>query len=208
MLLLSILLLVGILPASQINVSLEREALWVAADDSGCECVRLSVTSDSITADGVIVHLDPSAPYSLHYRILCDPGWHVRELAVRREGANTVLLRCDHDRHWTDAKGDRLQTLDGCGDVDILASPFTNTIALRRLGLAQGETALISVAFLSVPEMTMKAVQQRYTFLQKGTQQSMYRYESLSSGIMTELPVDPDGLVIEYPNSFRRLWSR
>jgi hypothetical protein len=50
---------------------------------------------------------------------------------------------------------------DGCRDIDIYYSPFTNALAIRRLGLRLGETRKIDVAFINFPEMKGSAVQQR-----------------------------------------------
>jgi hypothetical protein len=56
--------------------------------------------------------------------------------------------------------------------------------------------------------MEINAVEQRYTLLETNAQGGRYRYESLSSGFQTDLPVDSDGLVIEYPKFFKRIWAR
>jgi hypothetical protein len=101
-----------------------------------------------------------------------------------------------------------IPSLKGCRDVDIFYSPFTNTLAIRRLALKKGESADIHVAYINVPDLEVSAVQQRYTFLETTSQGGLYRYESLASGFTTELPVDADGLVIEYPKFFKRTWAR
>jgi len=48
-------------------------------------------------------------------------------------------------------------------------------------------------------------VMQRYTCLERGDDGSLYRYEGLGTGFVTNLPVDPDGLVLDYPDIFRRV---
>ena len=54
--------------------------------------------------------------------------------------------------------------------------------------------------------MTMRAVPQRYTCLEVSPDGGRHHYEALSRGFTAELPVDRDGLVIDYPAAFRRVW--
>jgi len=152
----------------------DREALWVATNGDGFEHVRLSL--NPIVIEGVVVRRGLRATY----RIECDAAWRTRAVSI----------------------DDRLVPLDGCIDVDILASPFTNTLAINRLALEPGQSEEIRVAFIDPANATARPVEQRYTRLDA----NRYRYEGLASGFTAELPVDEDGLLIEYPGYFRRAW--
>ncbi len=163
--------------------------------------------------------------------IRCDATWHVRQVELSVAGAMDaprllLALRAHGDGRWESRMGSAgdLQAevweprpdLDGCADIDIYPSPFTNTLAIRRLRLASGTAAQIRVAFINLPELTVQSVQQRYTHL--ATHDAVdavdavndggarYRYESLDSGYVTDLPVDSEGLVVEYPGWFRRAY--
>jgi uncharacterized protein len=92
--------------------------------------------------------------------------------------------------------------------VDISATPFTNTLPIRRMELLPGQAYELTVAYIAVPEMETKPVRQRYTCLEVRPYGKLYRYESLSSGYTTELWVDNDGLVIDYPGVFKRVWTQ
>ena len=61
------------------------------------------------------------------------------------------------------AEHGELTELAGCLDVDISATPFTNTLALRRLDLQPGENASLTVAYVKLPELTFRPVSQRYS---------------------------------------------
>ncbi|HEU4387801.1 MAG TPA: putative glycolipid-binding domain-containing protein [Blastocatellia bacterium] len=186
-----------------------REVMWASLDERVFEHVRLIETMDGVQADGLIIHRDQEGSVRLRYRVRCDTSWRVNKVQVTRlDGSDyELVLNSDGSGHWTDKKGDRLNSLDGCLDIDIYYSPFTNTIAIRRLALKQGGSAETKVAFIGVPDLTVTGVQQRYTFLKTTPEGSLYRYEGLSSGFSTELPVDHDGLVIQYPKFFRRVWA-
>jgi hypothetical protein len=97
--------------------------------------------------------------------------------------------------------------LDGCIDVDISSTPFTNTLPIRRLGLEPGESEELAVTYILVPELLVGAERQRYDCLEAQAEGGLYRFEALPSGFTAELPVDADGLVIDYPGLFRRVWS-
>ena len=99
------------------------------------------------------------APYELHYAIGCDAGWNVRYCDVR-VGSRMLQLRSDGRGHWQDGQGQQLPVFTGCYDLDISATPFTNTLPIRRLRLAPGHPATdISVVYIKVPELTL-ALQQ------------------------------------------------
>ena len=97
-----------------------------------------------------------------------------------------------------------MPALDGAIDVDIMATPFTNTLPIRRLDLAERQSADIQVAYVSVPDLTLSLARQRYTCLSAG---ALYRFDSLESGFSRDIGIDRDGLVTEYPGLFRRIAS-
>ena len=47
---------------------------------------------------------------------------------------------------------------------------------------------------------------QRYTRLETGDGGGLYRFLSLDGGFTADLPVDLDGLVLDYPGLFRRVF--
>jgi hypothetical protein len=97
--------------------------------------------------------------------------------------------------------------LKGCLEVDLSATPFTNTLPIRRGALQPGSSATLSMIYIAVPQMQVEVTQQRYTCLEVAPSGGRYRFESLTNGLSrfaAELPVDREGLVVEYPGLFRR----
>ena len=82
--------------------------------------------------------------------------------------------------------------------------PFTNTLPIRRLGLSPGESAEVAVAYLDGTELQPWPEPQRYARLEEGGGGGLYRFESLDGGFTAVLPVDSDGLVVDYPGLFKR----
>ena len=193
---------------------MERDVIWASEAGPGCEHLRLALCPAAPFADGLIVGVADDRPLRLRYGVWCDERWRAREvrLAVVNPNACEVIVRADGEGHWATDAGQPLPALDGCVDVDISATPFTNTLPIRRLGLRPGESAEIAVAYVAAPALTIEAVRQRYTCLAAGPDGVRYRYESLPAErspteFAAELTVDADGLVIDYPGLFRRVWS-
>jgi len=176
------------------------DILWTALDDGGFEHLKLSISATGVEADGIIVRVDNDGnTYRAHYLIECDSTWSVRRIDIDER----LSLTSDGEGHWLDASGHPLPALDGCFDLDILASPFTNTPAIRRLRLDDGASTTIDVVFIDPRNGQFHRSRQRYT-----RRANRYHYASLESGFESDLPVDDDGLLIEYPGYFRRAWSR
>jgi len=154
-------------------------------------------------ADGRMLAFDEAGtPYRLAYRVEWDDRWRTRAVRARVRGAaleRSLLLAADGEGHWT-RDGVVAPELEGCVDVDIWPTPFTNTLAIRRLGLAPGERRELSAAWVSAPALTVAPMAQAYTRLED----HRYLFESLASGFRAELELDDDGLVLDYPGVFER----
>jgi hypothetical protein len=96
-----------------------------------------------------------------------------------------------------------LPEFDGCLDIDISATPFTNSLPIRRLHLQPGQAEEIRVLFIDVPTLEIEHADQRYTGLADGA----VRFESLGTDFVRELAIDPDGLVVTYPGLFTRVYA-
>ncbi|CDH77625.1 hypothetical protein PAMH27_3232 [Pseudomonas aeruginosa MH27] len=144
-------------------------------------------------------------PYQLDYRLRWDADWHLREAVFHVEsetGVRKLHLLADGRGHWQDGDGEALPAFDGCLDIDIWPSPFTNTFPIRRLGLADGQRAEIRALYIEAPALEPRSMRQAYTRLDA----SHYLYENLEgSAFKAVLLVDEQGLVIDYPGLFQRL---
>ncbi|WP_431265293.1 putative glycolipid-binding domain-containing protein [Roseateles chitinivorans] len=179
--------------------------LWRAAQPGvGIEHLRLSDGH----ADGVVIAVDEEGgPFRLAYRLDWDERWRLHEARlslIDGEGASlrSMHLKTDGDGHWQDGAGRALADLDGCLDIDIWPTPFTNSFPIRRVPLAVGERRGFRMAWVDGTALTVRAQAQAYTRLDD----RLYRFESLNgSGFTADLPVDEDGIVIDYPRLFRRI---
>lgn len=173
------------------------------------EHLRLSWGVAGVTGNGLVIGTgEDGRPFRAHYTVRCEAAWRVRSLRVTVPGdPNTYLhLHSDGDGNWATDAGTPLPDLTGCVDVDFRATPFTNTLPIRRLELSVGESADIDVAWVDAPSFAVTAERQRYTCLDRTAEGGRYRFESLDGGgFVAELPTDADGLVRDYPGLFRRV---
>jgi hypothetical protein len=144
-------------------------------------------------------------PFRLAYEVRCDAYWRVRYAQVGVPGQPPkVELLSDGEGTWARPNGRAVAYLEGCEYVDISETPFTNTLPIRRLGLAPGESAEIAVAYFDEAELQPWPEPQRYTRLETESEGEVYSFLSLDGGFTADLPVDSDGLVLDYPGLFRR----
>lgn len=187
---------------------MERNIMWTPWSEPGLEHLHLLKQDDTILADSFIVRVSNRMPFRLHYEITCDSHWNVKELdlLLLSDNRKSLKLRADGQGHWYTHTGDPISPLDGCIDVDISATPFTNTLPIRRLELRPGQSAELLVAYVLIPEIELMTDKQRYTCVELNAHGGLYRYESMESDFKAELPVDNDGLVIDYPGLFKSIW--
>ena len=186
---------------------MESHVWWTPLQETGLEHLHLVEDDTGVVADGLVLGIEHATPFRLWYQVRADSGWSVREclLQVGGDKGQALHLYSDGLGHWTDAAGAACSTLDGCLDVDISRTPFTNTLPVRRLALAPGQSADLLVVYITIPDLSVRPAQQRYTCLSRTTSGGLYRYEGLDSGFTAELPVDAQGLVVDYPGIWKRV---
>jgi len=183
-----------------------REVMWQAWDGPGLGHLHLTVRDSGVFADGMVVGVADGRPFRLAYEVRCDAYWRVRAARVGVPGEPArVELISDGQGGWAMPDGRALAYLEGCRYVDISVTPFTNTLPIQRLSLAPGESSDISVAYFDGTELQPWPEPQRYTCLQKDGRSGLYRFLSLDGGFTADLPVDADGLVVDYPGLFERV---
>lgn len=173
---------------------------WHEWDGPGLEHLLLQERAGVVSADSVVI-CSGQTPFAVRYRIACNENWHARSVMVDVIGSGqTLVLAADGNGRWT-GDGLPMPELDGVVDPDLTVTPFTNTLPIRRLRLSTGQSAEITTAFIDFPALTVVANPQRYTCLEEGKR---YLYESRASDFKRELEIDRDGLVVSYPDFWRR----
>jgi uncharacterized protein len=164
--------------------------------------------ADGVADSIVLAFDDEHGPFRLTYRLTWDPAWRLRDADVvvaTERFTRSRTLRTDGQGQWRDGDGRALAELDGCADIDIWPTPFTNSFPIRRAPLAVGERAEFRMAWFFAPTGRLEPQSQAYTRLAD----RLCEFESLDgTGFKAQLAVDEDGIVMDYPGLFQRVIER
>jgi hypothetical protein len=171
-------------------------ARWRTWDHEHLETLTLRWENEGWTATGDV------GREAITYVLRLSATWHVRQFLLFRDLDEPDLwLGADGTGRWGEMNGAHRHDLAGCTDIDLPATPFTNSIPIRRLGLAVGDQAEVSAAMVDVDTLGVVPVAHRLERLSA----RRFRRTLLDSGEIIEFDVDEYGLVHDYPNEFRRL---
>lgn len=188
--------------------------MWSALEWSGIEHTVIHETGEGVSVDGVIVARLDDMPSRISYRLSLDAGYRVKRVELRHfsldldvaDPTHRLTLEADGEGHWSGPDDRPWADFEGCIDVDISVTPYTNTLPIRRLGLEPGESQQIDVLWIRVPGMEIRRERQEYSCLEWGENGGRFRYRSLGTGYENEILVDHNGVVIDYPDLFERIW--
>ncbi len=182
-------------------MSTNTTLFWRRVDQPGAEYFSLKTSRSGWQLRGTVLVADGERPFRIYYAIRCDRAWQTRRVKVEiAEGTKVhqIDLRVDTDQRWWQAD-EELTAFRGCLDIDLGFTPATNTLPIRRLNLAVGESADVVAVWLQFPSLTLRPFAQTYTRLAE----DRYRYAS-EGGYVNELTVDEVGLVRNYPEAWVR----
>ncbi|WP_280480468.1 putative glycolipid-binding domain-containing protein [Nocardia cyriacigeorgica] len=179
---------------------------WRAHDATRMESVRVTVNGNRIRATGRIIGgAGTEHPaFSASYDLVTDENGATRRLSLRSTtaaGERHASISRDEENYWLiDATGTHIRsTFGGALDVDVVLSPFFNTLPIRRFSLQHAvEDVQVPVVYVRLPDLTV--------------QEASLIYSSASDGISVLSPVssatvtvDPDGFLLDYPGLAERI---
>lgn len=174
-------------------------ARWGPWKGDGLEVATIEHSSRGFEARGE-VSAEPGAAAWARYTITGDAEWRTRAATLVLADGRRVDLACDGAGTWT-VDGLAAPHLTGAVDVDLSGTPLTNTLPIRRLGLAVGARARIHCAYVDLPSLGVRLEAQTYIRLAD----SRYHFQSAAHGFARDIDVDEHGLVVSYPGLFRRV---
>ena len=177
-----------------------RSVRWRALEGDGLEHLTLRAQANGFRADAVVVGEREGQRFGARYRIDGDADFAVRSFEIATtDGRGLAMTR--RDGAWHDRSGGHLPAFDACIDIDLSATPFTNTLPIRRLAWELGEQRRIAMLFVPFDSFEPFVTEQIYTCLAP----RLFRFETADGSFTAELPIDEDGLVVDYPSLFQRL---
>jgi len=177
--------------------------LWQRVQGTGLERFELLQAEDGWVLRGTILALEEQGPAQADYEIQCDAAWNTKraEISLRDGIAERSIRLAIEDGRWY-AGGDEQEAVRGSIDIDLGWSPSTNTLPIRRLGLAIGESSgLVTAAWVRFPELVLEPLPQEYERLAE----QRYRYSSRGGAFTAELEVDEEGVIVDYEGIWRRV---
>jgi hypothetical protein len=179
---------------------------WMAEPWPGLEHVIVTASAAGYRADGQLIMAEEEL-VTVRYQLRCDAGWRFTGLDISVTGAaghRDLAVSADGAGSWT-AGGQPRPDLSGCTDIDINCTPLTNTLPIRRIAWSPGDAHDLAVAYVSVPELEVRAVRQRYTLLDTDERDGGARYRYESGSFRSDVRVDRDGWVTDYPGIWHRV---
>ena len=107
---------------------------WVWCDRPGLERVRVAVGDGAIALEGDAVFRLDEEPAGLRYTVRLDGQWrtlHAR-VELRHAGRFATVDLSREGTRWH-VSGSPRSDLDSAEDIDIIGSPSTSTLQIRRL---------------------------------------------------------------------------
>ncbi|WP_186419642.1 putative glycolipid-binding domain-containing protein [Bosea sp. CS1GBMeth4] len=177
-----------------------RSVRWRALEGGGLEHLTLRAEADGVRADAVLIGERDGTRYGATYQIDCGPDFAVRAfLIATTDGRRLAMSR--RGGIWLDGERGHVHAFDACLDIDLSATPFTNTLPIRRCAWEPGQRRSFTMLFVPFDSFEPVVTEQVYTCLAP----RLFRFETADGSFTAELPVDEDGLVLDYPTLFQRL---
>jgi hypothetical protein len=170
------------------------------------ESVRVQLSGKRIKANGRIVaaKTDTNPAFAAYYDLLTDETGATKRLGMTvtlAERERQLVVARDDENVWlvTDHQGDSRAAYDGALDVDVVYSPFFNTLPIRRLGFHEHTGSVtVPTVYVSLPDMRVAAAPISYSNIADG----MKVHSPVSD---TTLTVDADGFIVDYPDLAERI---
>ena len=176
---------------------------WRRTDVEGLERLELTIGPDGVTAASTVLGVEGGG-FRLDHRWRLAPDWRALAVTVERwnaRGHGTLCLERSGTGWRVD--GAARPDLDGAEEPDLAATPFCNTLPIRRLPEAAGASLTLDVAYVDGLALTVARSRQRY--VRQGPGRVRYLDLGLSRGFEADLVVDGAGLVVRYEHLFERV---
>lgn len=171
------------------------------------EVVFVRTLAEGVRIEGHVTAVEEAAPFHLAFGLVVDRDWRTRraEVTLRAPGGTRqTTIEGDGAGSWR-VDGAAAPHLDGCLDVDLEASAFTNALPVGRAGLDVGAAAGAPAAYVRTGGLEVARLAQTYRREPDGERGPVYAYEAPVFAFSCRISYDPDGVVLDYPGIAERI---
>ncbi len=171
------------------------------------ESVRVTLNGNRIRAAGRMIGGETAdhPAFSASYDLVTDEAGATKRLSLRSTtagaGERHASIARDEENYWlVDAGGTHVRsTFAGALDVDVVLSPFFNTLPIRRLSLHKAvEDVVVPVVYVRLPDLLVQEASLTYSSAAEGI-------SVLSPVSNATVTVDSDGFLLDYPGLAERI---
>ena len=180
----------------------QTNILWTGIEYHSLENLVLTKTEQGVEATSVIVGSYDDKIYRVDYLTKTNENWETIFFELRTQVSDkrdVVSYHSDGKGKWT-KDGRPLNEFNGCIDIDISLTPFTNALPINRLQWKINQPQQIKVLFVDILNHQILSVKQCYTKLSE----TEYKFENVPNDFEAVITVDEMGLVANYPELFVR----
>lgn len=171
---------------------------WRRLDEPGLEVFWITPEDNGFRAISTVVHAGAEA-FGASYVWLLNRNWRTRQLDLRLFGPTARDMTIQRAPGGWLIDGREEPDLAACEEIDLSATPFCNSLAIRLLKGPGELTAL----YVDLPSLRLLPSRQRYEVL--GEDRWRYVDLGVAQGFEADLKIDRDGLVIDYEGLFEAL---
>jgi hypothetical protein len=181
---------------------MQTNLLWTGREYYSLENCLVNTTEHGSEISSIIIGKYEEKIYRVEYKIRTNQNWETVYFEVQSQHSDQkekFIFEGDGKGNWI-LDGQEAGRFNGCIDIDIPLTPFTNSLPVNRLKLAQGAEQQIQVIYVDLLKNQITPVRQKYTRLSNTT----YHYENVPNDFEAKIEVDELGFVIDYPSLFVR----
>lgn len=169
------------------------------SDNQTLEVLQLEESVAFIKAESTICGKVHDNPVAIRYSIDIDKNWYLRKVNIKSllDDSKSLCLYSDTLGNWKTESGQTIDELQGCYDVDISLTPFTNSFPVKRLGDGLRHRTHLSVVYIDLSQWAFNKASQFYTKKSDNT----YLYEGVFRNFSANLLFDDLGFISEYLGS-------
>jgi hypothetical protein len=175
--------------------------VWEGLDARSMECLCWQKDGEFINISSCLSGVTGTVPFGIHYKLEIHTHWVVYKAQVKDLMSDMEIhLESDGKGKWKRGR-EPLDIADGCLDLDLGLTPFTNSLPIRRLAWKPGQRQTIQALHIGLPDFTLTRSEQHYTKLSGKS----FLFET-GDHFTAELSLDEDQLVIGYPGIAQRVF--